>query len=265
MTTISSSQNPLIKQVRRLAQRKYRTREGRFVVEGIRPVLAALESGWPVEHLLVCADRLHSEVALTAVADAEARGISVVHITPGILDQIASWERPVGLLALVTSQISALDQWTVTGPGIFLAIESPGDPGNLGTILRTLDAMAGSGLILVNGGTDPFHPGAVRSSMGALFTMPLAQAADITALSAWAHRENLPIWATSAKATDNYWDAPWPDRLILLMGNEQRGLTDAVLAQADVGLKIPMWGDATSLNLAIASSLLLYEFRRQSR
>ncbi|MCB0016433.1 MAG: RNA methyltransferase [Anaerolineales bacterium] len=263
MSLITSPQNPLIKQLRRLSQRKHRRREGLFVVEGIRPVLAALENGWSVQQLIVCPERLNSPVALDAVAAAAERGLPVAEIGAALLDKVAGWEHGTGLLALVASALPALSSWQVPEQALLLAVEAPGDPGNLGTIMRTLDAVAGYGLILVGGGTDPFHPGAVRASMGALFTVPVAAVASLAELYAWAGAQQLPVWATSARATDDCWSAEWPARLMLLMGSEQTGLSAEALAAAANQIRIPMWGDASSLNLAIASSLLLYEYRRR--
>ena len=265
MSLITSPQNPLIKQLRRLGQRKHRRREGLFVVEGIRPVLAALENGWPVQQLIVCPERLSSPVALAGVAAAAQRGVSVAEIGAALLDRVAGWEHSTGLLALAVCDLPALSSWTMPEQALLLAVEAPGDPGNLGTIMRTLDAVAGHGLILVGGGTDPFHPSAVRASMGALFTVPVAQVASLAELHTWAEAQRLPVWATSARATDDCWTAAWPARLILLMGSERTGLSPEALAVAANQIRIPMWGDASSLNLAIASSLLLYEYRRRFR
>jgi TrmH family RNA methyltransferase len=263
MSLIISPQNPLIKQLRRLQQRKHRRREGLFVVEGIRPVLAALENGWPVQQLIVCPARLSSPAALAAVAAAAESGVPVAEIAAPLLAKVTSLEHSTGLLALAASQLSALAGWQPPAEALLLAVEAPGDPGNLGTILRTLDAVAGQGLILVGGGTDPFHPGAVRASMGALFTVPLAQVDSLTELYTWAAGQQLPVWATSARAAPDCWSAEWPARLLLLMGSEQTGLSSEGLAPAAAQIRIPMWGDASSLNLAIASSLLLYEYRRR--
>ena len=263
MSLITSPQNPLIKQLRRLQQRKYRRREGLFVVEGIRPVLSALEVGWPVRQLIVCRERLHSQVALAAVAAATARGVPVAEIAAALLDRVTNWEHGTGLLALAVSQLPSLVEWQAPPQALYLAVDAPGDPGNLGTIMRTLDAVAGQGLILVGGGTDPFHPGAVRASMGALFTVPLAQVESVAELYGWAAQQQLPVWATSARGEHDYWSPSWPARLLLLMGSEQTGLSSAALAEAAAQIRIPMWGEASSLNLAIASSLLLYEYRRR--
>jgi TrmH family RNA methyltransferase len=145
---------------------------------------------------------------------------------------------------------------------VFIALHEIGNPGNLGTIIRTADAAGGNGVVLIGAAADPFDPVAVKASMGALFTVPVARAADPAEFFAWAAGSAVTVIATSAKARTSFWEAGYPRPLALLLGAEGAGLPDGVLAAGDLRVRIPMTGTAESLNLAVAAGLLLYQARR---
>ena len=256
---ISSAANPVVKRMRLLGDRKHRRREGAFVVEGIQPVWQAVEAGADVEVLVVAPDLLGSRTA-GMVAAQEAAGVRVARLTGQLFARVSARDGPSGLVAIVRGRIPGLASLPVTPESVFVALHEIGNPGNLGTIIRTADAAGGSGVVLIGAAADPFDPAAVKASMGALFAVPVARAADPAEFLAWA--AGLTVITTSAKARTSFWEAGYARPLALLLGAEGAGLPDDVLAGGDLQVRIPMTGTAESLNLAVAAGLLLYQARR---
>jgi len=258
---ISSAANPLVKRMRLLGDRKHRRREGAFVVEGIQPVWQAVEAGADVEVLVVAPDLLGTPAA-GMVAAQEAAGVRVARLTGELFARVSARDGPSGLAAIVRARVPGLASLPVTPGAVFVALHEVGNPGNLGTIIRTADAAGGSGVLLIGAAADPFDPAAVKASMGALFAVPVARAADPAEFFAWAAGSTVTVITTSAKARTSFWDAGYPRPLALLLGTEGAGLPDDVLAAGDQQVRIPMTGTAESLNLAVAAGLLLYQARR---
>jgi RNA methyltransferase, TrmH family len=261
---ITSFSNPLVKQIKRLRQKKYRQEEGLFFIEGLRVVLTAVEQSAPLESLVYAPELLTSEVARQVIIEQQAQGVRCVSVAAAVFQAISERDNPAGLGAVVQAGWRPLHELPVTATAVYVALFDISDPGNLGTILRTLDATGASALILVGETADPFHSTAVKASMGALFTVPISQVSGAPTLLDWAGRHGIQTVATSAKATASYWAASYRRPLLLLMGNEGEGLPAAVMAAAGQSVTIPMSGTVSSLNLAVATSLLLYELRRRA-
>jgi RNA methyltransferase, TrmH family len=257
---ISSAANPVVKRMRLLAERKHRRREGAFVVEGIQPVWQAVEAGADVE-LLVVAPGLRGAAA-EMVAAQEAAGVRVARLTSDLFARVSARDGPSGLAAIVRARVAGLATLAVTPGSVYLALHEIGNPGNLGTIIRTANAAGAAGVVLVGSATDPYDPASVKASMGALFTVPLAHAADAAEFLAWAGDAGVAVVTTSAKAPVSFWAADYPRPLALLLGAEGTGLPPDVLAAGHLAVHIPMTGTAESLNLAVAAGLLLYEARK---
>jgi TrmH family RNA methyltransferase len=150
-------------------------------------------------------------------------------------------------------------------PGdLMIALDSVADPGNLGTIMRTLDGVGGKGLILLDQSTDPYDPAAMRASMGTLFSLHFVKT-DLEQFSTWKHEKEIKVVGTSDKARVDYYGYPYPDPMVLLMGSERQGLTDSHYAICDEVVAIPMAGSADSLNLAVATALVMYEIFNHRR
>ena len=266
---ITSGGNPVVKRVRLLADRKHRRREGTFVVEGTQPVWQAVEAGADIEILLVAPGLLGRSAAarrLTAmIAGQEERGVRVARLSDEVFTRISGREGPSGLAAIVRRRLAGLAGLAAGPAAVFVALHSIGNPGNLGTIIRTANAAGAAGVVLVGQTTDPFDPAAVKASMGALFTLPVAHAATPAEFFGWAAAAGVTVVTTSARAGQIFWDASYPRPLALLLGAEGAGLPSEVLARGDRQVQIPMSGTAESLNLAVAAGLLLYEVNRQAR
>jgi TrmH family RNA methyltransferase len=261
---ISSTANPLVKRVRALADRKHRRRESAFAVHGIQPVWQAVEAGADIEVLLVAPGLLRHRGALDMVDAQEAAGIRVARLTAELFGRISDRDEPAGLAAIVRGSPARVDELTVPEGAVFAALHEPGNPGNIGTIIRTASAAGAAGVILIGPSADPYDPVAVKASMGALFTVPVAVAESGAEFLAWASAAGVTVAATSGRAAQSCWDATWRLPLALLLGSEGTGLPDDLLGAADLRVAIPMTGTAESLNLAVAAGILLYEVWRRT-
>ncbi len=253
---ITSTNNPKIKRIRSLDQRKYRVETGLFLVEGIHHVGAAIEADWDVDTLLYAPDLLTSEYAHDLISASVKKGIACQPASTAIFRSLAGKENPQGILASVRQRDLDLDFLPKFERGV--AVVAPQDPGNLGTILRTIDAVGADGLILLDGGVDLYHSKVVRASMGSLFWKPVVRV-SFDDFFIWTQERALKLIGTSARGTSdiaslNLGNESW----VLLLGNEQKGLSAEQIAACDTLISLPMRGRGTSLNLAVAAGVLLY-------
>jgi TrmH family RNA methyltransferase len=194
------------------------------------------------------------------VATARARGALVLEVSDEVLTKICRRDNPQMVVAAFAQRLGRLAD--VPAPtGVWVALEGIKDPGNLGTIVRTVDSVGAAGVVLLGDTTDPFALEAVRATMGSLFHVPLI-AADLQAFVAWKSACGIPVWGTHLEGAVDYRTVDWPSTCVLMMGNEQSGLPESHVRACDGIVKIPMAGKADSLNLAVATGVMLYEIRR---
>jgi RNA methyltransferase, TrmH family len=260
--TITSPSNPLIKSLKSLERKKGRSETGLFLAEGARLVEQGLEQGWQAETLVITstmAERPH----LAALAKrASAAGTRVVLAPERLMSKVTHKDNAQSVIASFHQQHRPLDALTRTGDGIWIALYEVRDPGNLGTILRTADCAGASGVVLLETCCDPYSFETVRASMGSIFDMPFANASFET-FNTWRKAQGLSLTAASVNGTARHDKAPFGARSVIIMGNEQAGLPDAIEAQCDTLALIPMRGGADSLNLAQATAIMTYEAWRQ--
>ena len=258
METITSRQNPKIKQARALRERKHREDSGLFLVEGIRQVGEAAEAGADIQAIFYAPERLTSPYALELIQGQAARGVPCHVTTAAVFESLADKEHPQGILAVVRQPKYRLADLSPVNFAWGVALVAPQDPGNLGAILRTIDAVGANGLLLLEKGVDPYHPVAVRASMGSLFWHPLVTA-SFPDFAGWVRQHGYTVYGTSAHGSHDYRQvAAYRRPLILLMGSEREGLTDDQAAICRAVIRLPMHGRATSLNLAVAAGVMLY-------
>jgi RNA methyltransferase, TrmH family len=260
---ITSAANPLIKRIRLLADRRHRRREGAFVVQGIQPVWQAVEAGADVETLIVAPGLLTRQAALRMIAEQEARGTAVARVSAALFTRIADRDGPSGLAAIVRASPSRLADLPVPSDAEFVALYEVRNPGNLGTIIRTASAAGAAGVILIGTSTDYRDPTAVKASMGALFTVPVAAAATAGEFCDWAASNGVAVVASSPRGPVTCWEGQFRRPGAILLGSEGAGLPAVLLASGDEHVRIPMVGTAESLNLAVAAGILLYEAWRR--
>ena len=259
---ITGFSNPLVKRVRSLREKKHRKAEGLFLAEGLRILTEARAEG-VLPEMLFHAGTDHP-LAIALVAEIEAAGGDVIVTTPDILSKISGKDNPqavVGVYRDRTVPLPALDR---TSADIWIVAQSLRDPGNLGTILRTGDAVGAGGLILVDDCVDPFSVEAVRASMGALFTQSITQARWEEFIT-WLRAGPGQLIGTSLNTTHDYQEPRYASPAFLLVGNEARGLPQDYESECDLLVKIPMLGRADSLNAAVATAVMAYELLNQKR
>ena len=255
---ITSYSNPTIKALRSLREKKHRQRERRFLAEGLRLLTDARESG-RVPEVLVMASKRDPHPLIDALERAvEAAGGDVIETTPDILSKITGKDNPqavAGAFAEWDTSLGTIERETAP---IWLVAQALRDPGNLGTMLRTGDAVGAGGLILIDDCADPFGVEAVRASMGAIFTQKLVRARWEDFLP-WLRGGSGQLVAASLREAVPYRGAPYEAPCFVMVGNESQGLPAEYEAACDLRVTMPMRGRADSLNAAVAAAVLAYE------
>jgi len=263
---ITSVRNPKVKYLRSLRLRKHRQREGRFLIEGIRVVEEALSCGAPVESLVYAPDLLVSERAKSLVERVEPTRQIV--LSGDVFRTLSDREDPQGIAAVVYIEDRSLSDIPLSDDMLVIVAYQLQDPGNLGSILRTADAVGAAGVVVVEPSVDLYDPETVRATMGSLFALPIVRLADETVLPRWyaeIRAASLPLLVvgSSAHAPQAHYEVEYQRPVVLLVGNERQGLPPSVREGADVLVRLPMVGRATSLNVAAATAALVYEVVRQ--
>lgn len=254
---ITGFSNPTVKYLRALRDKKHRQRAGQFLVEGLRLIEDARAAGRVPQTLVMAEGREH---ALLARLEAEvlAAGGEVIETTPDILSKITGKDNPQSVAGVFDEWDTALAMLDRAAAPIWLVAQALRDPGNLGTMLRTADAVGAGGLILIDDCADPFSAEAVRASMGAVFTVGLAQARWEEFLS-WLRAGDGQLVAASLRDAVPYRGAPYAAPCFILVGNESQGLPEDYEIACDLRVTMPMKGRADSLNAAVAGAVLAYE------
>jgi TrmH family RNA methyltransferase len=261
---ITSHSNQAIKTIRSLRDKKARTASGLFFIEGLRIVGEALQKSGGVQTIVYAPELLVSQFGQDLVLEQKNRGMDLLEVSAELFLTLSNKQGPQGLAAVVRQQWQQLEEIVLSQGDLWVALESIADPGNLGTILRTLDAVGGKGIFLLDQCTDPYDPTAIRASMGALFSTCFVRTVS-PVFSAWISRNKYRVIGTSDKAKTDYQEIAYPDPMILLMGSERQGLSQAETVLCEDMVRIPMAGSSDSLNLAVATGVILYEIFNQKR
>jgi TrmH family RNA methyltransferase len=263
MSIITSVTNPKIRDIRKLRVRKEREQQAVAFIEGIRIVADAANHPGIIETLIVAPELLSSTFARELVQQQSQAGISCLEVSAEVFQSISQKDGPQGLGAVIRQQWLPLAEVTLSAGEIWVALDAVQDPGNLGSIMRTCDAVGCTGLILLGQTTDPYDPAALRGSMGALFALKLVKSSFST-FHTWKERHRYPLVGTSDAARASYTTVTYPLPCILLMGSERQGLSAEQQASCDLMVSIPMVGQSDSLNLSVATAVVLYEIFRQT-
>jgi len=257
-TLITSHSNPNVKQARALRQRKQRAASGLFIVEGLFHIGEAMAAHAAVDSIFYAPDLIEGEFAHQLIDRAAAEGITCYETTAEVFASLAEKENPQGVIAVVQQRRVKLADLRPQNFPWGVAIVSPQDPGNVGTILRTIDAVGASGLILLDSSVDPYHPTAVRASLGSIFWHPIVSV-SFGEWSQWAKQQGYYIYGTSSKGSVDYRAVTaFEQPLFVLLGSEREGLAREQAAVCDRLVRLPMHGHVSSLNLAVAAGVVLY-------
>ncbi len=257
---ITGFSNPLVKQVRALRDKKHRRIEGKFLAEGLRILTEALDCGVAPEMLWRTAESADHPL----VKRLEAAAGEVFVTSADILSKLSGKDNPGSVIGVYQEFLTPLAAINRARADIWIVAQAMRDPGNLGTILRTGDAVGAGGLILIDDCTDPFSVEAVRASMGAIFTQSVTTA-RWDEFVAWLRSGRGQLVGTSLNTTTDYQAARYETPTFILVGNEAQGLPADYEAQCDLLVKMPMRGRADSLNAAVATAVMAYEVLNQRR
>lgn len=259
---VTSLANPLVKDIKALALKKFRDSQNAFMAEGLKLIIDALDLGWQIRTLVFAKAGRGNPVVEKVAARTVAAGGTVLEVSEKVLSAITRRDNPQMVVGVFSQKYMALKDVRPKNGDVWVALDRVRDPGNLGTVLRTVDAVGAKGVILIGDTTDPFSLETVRATMGSVFAVPVARATPDTFLS-W--RKNFPglVVGTHLKGAVDYRSVDFSNRpVMLLMGNEQQGLPDDLANSCDRLLRIPQAGRADSLNLAVATGVMLFEIRR---
>ncbi|MCI5077910.1 RNA methyltransferase [Oricola sp.] len=261
---VTSLTNPIIKDIRLLEKKRHRDETGLFLAEGMKLVIDAIENGWTLRTLIYAKAGRGQDHVEALAARSIAQGADVLIVSEKVLGAIARRDNPQMVMGVFEQRWLSPSGIRPSGNEVWVALDRVRDPGNLGTIIRTADAVGAKGVILVGQTTDPFATETVRATMGSIFAMPLARLSEADFIAFAGKWPGITVGTHLKGAVDyrkpDYTKTP----VLLLMGNEQAGLTDALADACSTLIKIPQAGRADSLNLAIATGVCLFEIRRHA-
>lgn len=255
---ITSKENQLVKYIKNLSQKKYREINHEYIVEGIKMVKEALESE-EISKIILSEELLQATIQndLIFINNIESEEFSskIEYVSKNIFEYISDTMSPQGILAIVKEK-NLID----TGySNVIFALDDLQDPGNLGTIIRTLDSAGYQDLLLSKGSADAYNPKVVRSTMGAIFRLRLHSGLDLKEELIKLRQKGYKIVITSLETTKHYYDLNFEEKLVIVIGNESKGVSKEIQELADIKIKIPMLGKTESLNAAVATSIIAYE------
>lgn len=261
---ITSAQNEAVKHVIRLRDRRDREKEQLTVLEGYRELTRAREYGMELLECFFAPELFLGENEYALLESLAESGVRVVEVATHLLTKMAYRDRPEGLIATARMKRHTLAEIPVYPDGLYLVAEAVEKPGNLGSILRSADAAGVDGLIICDKCTDIYNPNVIRASTGALFSVPLAEATGQETFD-WLRANGIKILAATPHTEFVYTDVDMTGPIAIVVGTEQVGLTELWMNNSDLPVRIPMLGKIDSLNVATATTILLYEAARQRK
>lgn len=261
---ITSLSNPIVKDIKGLALKKFRDQQNAFLAEGLKLVIDALDLGWTIRTLIFAKSGRGNPGIEKVAARTVAAGGLVLQVSEKVLAAITRRDNPQMVVGVFTQRYLPLKEVRPSGEDVWIVLDRVRDPGNLGTVIRTADAVGASGVMLVGETTDPFSIETVRATMGSIFAVPVAKA-SVESFLAWRKGFAGLVAGTHLKGAVDYRSLDYAGKpVLLMMGNEQQGLPDNLADACDRLVRIPQAGRADSLNLAVATGVMLFEIRRKA-
>lgn len=261
---ITSLANPIVKDIKALAMKKHRDQSGEFLAEGLKLIIDALDLGWTLKILVVAQAARGNPIAEKTIVRAQSAGAMVLEASEKVTSAITRRDNPQAVIGVFEQKYGTLSGIKPQINQVWLALDRVRDPGNLGTIIRTADAVGAKGVILIGETTDPFAIETVRATMGSVFALPIYRASEAEFLSFVKGFDGLVV-GTHLQGAVDYRSVDFTNQAVMLiMGNEQAGLTETLASRCDRLLRIPQAGLADSLNLAVATGVTLFEIRRHA-
>jgi TrmH family RNA methyltransferase len=263
--TITSTRNRHIVDARKLDQRKHRQRQGRFLVEGLQLLHMALDaSARPIE-VFYCESLFAGTEAPSLLGRFREAGAALLPVSEHVMDALSQRDAPQGLVATFALFETSFQELALTGQELVVVLDRLQDPGNVGTLIRTADAVGAGAAILIEPCVDVFDPKTVRGSMGSLFNLPLVRTDDVPQLFSRLRAGGLRLVGADAGRGSDWGEGLWSGGVALVLGNEARGLSDDVRAHLQGWARLPIVGQAESLNVAVAGGVLMYAWLQANR
>jgi len=259
---ITSARNPRIVAARKLDQRKQRREQSRFLVEGLQLLHMALDAGARPLEVFFCEGLFAGSEAPALVQRFRQTGAELVPVSPNVMQALSERDTPQGLVATFALLDTPLETLRLEKNALVIVLDRLQDPGNMGTLIRTADAVGAAAVILIEPCVDPFDLKTVRGSMGSLFNLPISLTEDVPGVFALVRRSALRPVGADARLGQVYGRGVLRGGVALVLGNEARGLSDDVRPHVDAWARLPIVGKAESLNVAVAGGVLMYEWRR---
>ncbi len=258
MQIISSKDNETIKYIKKLKDKKYRDETGEYIVEGIKLVKEAIEENSKIKHIIICEDcESDSKIEQSLLYDIAKN--NCIYVTKQVFQHITGVETPQGVLAVVEKNNKKEIDYN---KDIIIALDGIQDPGNLGTILRTVDSANLNQIILSNDCVDPYNPKVVRSTMGAIFRLNIIETKNLKETLEKAQKNKFDIMVTALDTNNNIYNVEYKNKVIVI-GNEANGVSKEIQDIANYKVKIPMLGRTESLNASVATGIIIYEYVRR--
>lgn len=260
---ITSSSNSIIKHVKSLHKKKSRWKTENYFVEGLRAVSESIISSANIECFLYSDSLFDLNGGQELYNQISNKYDNIYNITDKLLKDVSDTENPQGIMAIVKFETTSLEEIILEENNFLILLDEVRDPGNMGTIIRTADALGANGIIITLGCVDVYNPKTIRSTMGSIFHIPIVYQEDIEETIKNLKNNNISIISTALESSDYCYNIDFKKDFALVIGNEASGISDKAIEQSDYIAKIPMIGRAESLNAAIASGIVMYEASRQ--
>jgi TrmH family RNA methyltransferase len=259
MQNITSKDNDLVKHIRKLKDKKYRDSNQEYIIEGIKLVSEAIQEDANIKKIILCDDCEKTEHISKEIMYEIAK-YECVYVTDKVFNYLSQVQTPQGILAIIGKEQSELD--IDYSQDIIIALDDIQDPGNLGTILRTVDSVGLTQILVSKGTADAYNSKVVRSTMGAIFRIKIIECDDLAKTLKDVKKHKFEIMVTSLQTNDSIYDVKY-DKKVIVIGNEAKGVEEHIQKLADKKVKIPMLGKTESLNASVATGIILYEYVRQ--
>lgn len=262
MQKITSKENEFIKHVKKLKDKKYRDISKEYMIEGIKLVAEAIQENAPIKQIILCDDCEKNE-SIPKQLQYEIAKYECIYVTENIFRYLSEVQTPQGILAVIERSDKPDSKMDYT-QDIIVALDDVQDPGNLGTILRTIDSVGLTQILVSKGTADVYNPKVVRSTMGAIFRIKIITCEDLKQTLKEIKKHKFKVMVSSLQTNHMCYDVNYSKKVIVI-GNEANGVKEEIQTMADEKIKIPMLGKTESLNASVATGIILYEYVRQKQ
>ena len=260
MQVISSKENEIIKNIKKLKEKKYRDLNNEYIIEGIKIIQEAIQENAKIKRIIICDDcEKNSNISQEMMY--EIAKYECIYVTNKIFTSLTDVKNPQGIMAIVEKN-NVKEEEIDYNQDIIVALDDLQDPGNLGTILRTVDSIGINQILVSKGTADSYNPKVVRLTMGAIFRVKIIECEDLEKTLKEIKKHKFEILVTSLQTENSIYDIKY-NKKVIVIGNEANGVEEKIQNMADVKVKIPMLGKTESLNASVATGIMLYEYVRQ--